>query len=261
MGRLSCPGGAAIATLIKNARLAGHSSPLDVRIERGLVAQIGRDAGGQSNIAAIDARGGALLPGLHDHHIHLMAYAAACDSLHCGPPQVTSGEELAQLLSAQGELVHEAWLRGIGYHPSVAGDIDRHWLDRHIPDRPVRLQHRGGRLWVLNSRALQLLAPEDDSPPPGLETLGGEYTGRLYEGDTWLRSRISHQLPDIAGASRRLAGYGVTGLTDTTPGNGPEEWQLFQGLQADGALLQRVRMMGAGALDECRDSTLLTRGS
>ena len=34
------------------------------------------------------------------------------------------------------------WLRGTGYHESVAGELDRHALDRWVPARPVRVQHR-----------------------------------------------------------------------------------------------------------------------
>ena len=59
--------------------------------------------------------------------------------------------------------------------------------------------------------------------PPGLERVAGEPTGRLYEGDQWLRSRLPGDLPDLREVSTRLAGYGVTGLTDATPANGVQE--------------------------------------
>ena len=36
----------------------------------------------------LEARQGAVLPGLHDHHLHVRAAAAALDSLHVGPPAV-----------------------------------------------------------------------------------------------------------------------------------------------------------------------------
>ena len=35
-----------------------------------------------------DARGGTVLPGLHDHHVHLWSSAAALESVAAGPPQV-----------------------------------------------------------------------------------------------------------------------------------------------------------------------------
>ncbi len=206
----------------------------------------------------MDAGGAALLPGLHDHHMHLMAFAAALDSLSCGPPEVQTAEQLARQLKAEN--AGTGWLRGIGYHPCVAGELDRDWLDHHIPDRPVRIQHRGGRLWVLNSRALAELWVTEQDRPPGLQWAGGRATGRLYEEDAWLRSRIPRPLPDLARASALLASYGITGITDTTPTNGPAEWELFASAQRQGKLLQRVRMMGGAGLQQAEDNPLLQRG-
>ena len=122
----------------------------------------------------IDAGGCALLPGLHDHHLHLVSLAASLDSLHCGPPKVSSEAELIELLGEHNNATGKKWLRAIGYHPSVAGDIDRNWLDQVIPDRPIRVQHRGGRLWVLNSCALDALGDAAlASAPGGLEKIDG----------------------------------------------------------------------------------------
>ena len=154
---------------------------------------------------------------------------------------MASAEQFGQLLASHNVRHNKQWLRCIGYHPSVAGEIDRHWLDRYIPDRPVRVQHRGGRLWVLNSRALSALGPDS---PPGLEQVNGQSTGRLYEADQWLRDNVPLYGGLTPFASRQLASYGITGITDTTPSNGLNEWQLFSEQQRTGALLQRIRMMG-----------------
>ncbi len=208
----------------------------------------------------MDAAGGMLLPGLHDHHIHLLALAAAPRSIRCGPPEVRNADELATLLRRHNSGGGGLWLRGVAYHGSVAGDIDRHWLDRHIPDRPARIQHRGGRLWVFNSRGLSALGLPCVDEPPGLERVEGKPTGRLYEGDLWLRSRLPGDLPDLREVSTRLAGYGVTGLTDATPANGVQEWDHFRQAQRQGRLLQRVRMMGGHALGDRTDDALLQRG-
>ncbi len=124
----------------------------------------------------------------------------------------------------------------------------------------MRLQHRGGRLWVLNSRALDELQVTVHDHPRGLERIDGSFTGRLYEGDTWLRERIVRQPPDLARASRLLASYGVTGATDTTPDNDSAAWSHFQAAQARGELLQRVRMMGGPEIAHCNETASLTRG-
>jgi predicted amidohydrolase YtcJ len=241
--------------------LFGHQLPVDVRLAGGVIAAVGTALDSDTAEEIIDAGGATLLPGLHDHHIHLMAFAASLDSLHCGPPGTSSESQLASLLRESNASGNPGWVRGIGYHPCVAGDIDRDWLDRHIPDRPVRIQHRGGRLWVLNSRGLRELRAEDCADaPPGLERVDGRFSGRLYECDAWLRSRLPSRMPDLAAASERLAGYGITGLTDTTPGNGRDEWAHFAASQARGELRQRVRMMGSRAIESCRETDELRRG-
>jgi predicted amidohydrolase YtcJ len=224
------------------------------------VAGIGVGLAPRAGDRVIDAGGSTLLPGLHDHHIHMVALAASLDSLRCGPPDIQSADELASLLRSHNAMAGAGWIRGIAYHPCVAGDIDRDWLDRYIPDRPARIQHRGGRLWVLNSRALQELAVPSVGNPAGVEVVNGRATGRLYEADQWLRARLGSQFPDLGKASNLLASYGVTGITDTTPANGAAEWRYFQQSQLGGQLHQSVRMMGSHQIQECPETEQLQRG-
>jgi predicted amidohydrolase YtcJ len=130
--------------LIRRARLL-DGQLVDVRLDGEKVAAVEPrrweepPAGG----AGLDARGGLLLPGLHDHHLHVAATAAALASVKCGPPDQFTADALAHALAAAPG---EGWLRGIGYHESVAGELGRAWIDRTVPDRPVRIQHRSGRM-------------------------------------------------------------------------------------------------------------------
>ncbi len=247
--------------LITNATLLDAEQPVSVRIDGDTVTEVGSDIAAAPGEETVDALGNLLLPGLHDHHIHLLALAAALDSLRCGPPHVTGAEALASLL-AQGNREHGGrWLRGIGYHPSVAGDIDRDWLDQHIPDRPARIQHRSGRLWVLNSAAIRELNIDGgNTGPAGLERDRGRPTGRLYDEDQWLREHLQQSIPDIGRASRLLASFGITSFTDTGPANTAAQWQIFSAAQSEGMLLQAVRMMGSEALTAVDDKPLLQRG-
>ena len=231
--------------MIRRAEI-NFSEVVDLRITQGRIAAIGAHLHVQDDEPVIEADGGALLPGLHDHHLHLASLAASRASLQCGPPQVQSEEQLAAALKAQGGAV--GWLRGIGYHESVAGEIDRHWIDRHLSDRPVRIQHRGGRLWVLNSAALQLLGLRDAGDDP-LERIAGQLSGRLYDNDRWLRQRMGLERPDLADVSRHLASLGVTGVTDASPNNSPGEVLWLRQAQRRGELLQDVLLMGDASLD------------
>lgn len=231
----------------------------DVRIADGVIAEVGRLGPAAADEQIIHAHGAALLPGLHDHHFHLLAFAASLESVACGPFSVTSEAALAHALQARRSAHPEEWIRGVGYHPSVAGDIDRRWLDAVSPQTPVRIQHRGGRLWVLNSRALDVVTAGGDAGP--LEIVDGRPTGRLYDADAWLRDRIGAVAPPIGRASQILLSHGVTGLTDTTPTAGREEYELLLKAQADGALAQDVLMMGAAGLEGLADSSRLRIGA
>lgn len=151
----------------------------------------------------LDAHGATVLPGLHDHHVHVRSAASAMDSLTLGPPAVRTREQLAQELSKATPNV-DGWIRAIGYHESVAGELDRAALDAIVPDHPVRVQHRSGALWILNSPALHLLG------------MPGHPDGRLRASDRWSEALARHHT-DLTELSRRLTAVGVTGVTDATP--------------------------------------------
>ena len=229
--------------LIRGAELEGGGRG-DVRIERGKIIAIGALQPNGSE-PVFEARGGLLLPGLHDHHIHVAALAASLTSVACGPPQVTDADGLAAALRVPGS----GWLRGVGYHESVAGMLDAAMLDRIEPDRPVRVQHRGGRMWFLNSAALDSLLV-DHAAPPGLERTGGRYSGRLFEEDAWLKTALAGRPPCFAEVGSMLARVGVTGLTEISPANDAVIARHFAAEQASGRLPQKILLAGRPELSD-----------
>jgi len=232
----------------------------DVRIADGRVVDRGpglRAFGGEDEL---DAAGCALLPGLHDHHVHLRALAAAQASVQVGPEQVGSAAELAaRLREADAAAPAGAWLRCVGYHEAVAGPLDRWVLDRLMasparpanPARPVRVQHRTGALWVLNSAAVDLLGLDGDGPArdlTGVERDGGHRaTGRLWRMDRWLGDRVPGRPGDLAAGlasvSARAAAVGVTGFTDATPDATGIGVAGLAAAVADGTIAQRLHCM------------------
>jgi len=245
--------------LIRRAEINGRAG-LDLRTIDGRIAEIGPGLDPLSRESVLDAAEGALLPGLHDHHIHLFALAAAQSSLRCGPPAVRNRSELEiALREARGG---DGWTRGIGYHESVSGPLDRVALDRAVPDRAVRIQHRSGALWMLNSRAIDRVGLDAGADCEGVERdRRGRATGRLFRLDDWLRERLGgSELPSLFEVGRRLASYGVTGLTDATPGNASPELKAFVAALERGELPQRLVLMGRADLPEV-DHARLTRGA
>lgn len=290
--------------LIRNAEIEGEA-PVDLRIADGLISAAGARLDRLAGEAVLDAAGGALLPGLHDHHLHLFALAAALDSIRCGPPHVRTAADLERSLRAEcarrsgessgseasAESTHSSdpcatgsgatgldptpfdsrpWLRGVAYCESVAGPLNRWLLDRWVSDRPLRIQHRSGALWILNSAAVTRLRLDHTAQKvQGLERDDrGRITGRLFRLDGWLRERMAEtsagtsdvdrrpsdrpprELPSLEAAGSLLSSFGVTGLTDATPANGAEELRAFGLAVERGALPQRLRVMGRPDLSQ-----------
>lgn len=241
------------ALLIRNAQIWQHGIA-DVRISAGHIAAIG-ELHPMDAEDALDAAGGALLPGLHDHHIHLAGLAAKQASISCGPPDVGNEDMLAVALQQPGN----GWLRGIGYHECVAGMLDAYMLDQIVAHRPVRIQHRSGRMWFLNTQALNILLAHK-APPPGLEKVGRGYTGRLFDEDAWLRTTLASVPPPFKAVSAQLAAMGVTGLTDMSPANDTVMADHFRGQQEAGQLKQCCLLAGTLGLAAARFGTNLHLG-
>ncbi|WP_045877945.1 amidohydrolase family protein [Pseudofrankia sp. DC12] len=240
--------------LIVNAEIDGVAGRA-VRVENGGVVAVGAGAGDvprpRPGEDVVDARGGMLLPGLHDHHVHLLALAALASSVPAGPPAVRTAAELATTLRAAAR--PGGWVRAVGYHESVAGDLDRAALDAMVGDVPVRVQHRSGAMWIVNSPALAALRAAGDRDSGG-GALPAD--GRLFRSDERLGRLLglvgaggAVELAELASVGARLAGYGVTGLTDATATTGPAQVTTLRGAVEAGALPQRLLLTGPPGLD------------
>ena len=229
---------------IRNVEVAGRPG-LDVRLEAGRIAQIGTSLSRTAD--DLDGRGGALIPGLCDHHIHLFGLAARADSVTL--EGVASPDAFAtHIMAAAAARPTGAWIRVFGYHEAMAGDLARDVLDRLAPRHRVRVQHQTGSLWVLNSLAIAALGEGDD--PPGLE----RGAGRIWRGDAWLRSRIGAAPPPLAPIGARLAAYGITALTDASVTTDADAAARLADAHRAGDLPQRLTLMSGGALSAPADA-------
>jgi predicted amidohydrolase YtcJ len=238
---------------IRRAQLPGRGL-FDLCIANGVIEALAPKLELSSDALEIDANGGVLLPGLHDHHLHLFATATARQSIPCGPPLVTDETALRAQLQ-QYYRQGEGWMRGVGFHDSVCPRLDRHWLDAVCPERPLRIQHRSGMLWVLNSCALrELKLDEGESLPAGVDCDGGgEPTGRFYDLDRWLGERLPRSWPSLHELSIGLARFGITHVTDAGVNNGCAAWSALCTASARGELRQRLLVMGDESLRQVAD--------
>lgn len=229
--------------ILRDVEVAGRSGQ-DVRLGGGRIVAIGERLAGPGE--AIDGRGGALIPGLVDHHIHLLATAAQARSVRLD--DVRDARQFAAVLTeALAARAPGGWLRATGYHERMAGDLDRDVLDRLAPRHRLRVQHQTGSLWVLNSLAIAEVTAQG-APPQAERDAAGRLTGRIWRGDAWLRERLAAEPPELAPLGRTLASYGITGLTDTSATTDAQAAALLADARRSGALPQRLTLMSAGPL-------------
>ncbi|WP_054812040.1 amidohydrolase family protein [Nocardia arizonensis] len=244
--------------LIRDAEVNGRPG-IDIRLRDGLVEQVGPGLP-TAGAEVLAAHGGAVVPGLHDHHLHLHASAADAASVRCGPPAVRDRAALAAAL-ATAPADESGWVRGVGYIETVAGDLDATALDALHAGRPVRIQHRSGALWMLNSAALAAAALSE-ATHSGLERdAGGNPTGRIWRADTWLRTRLPRTAPpDLRALGRTLTRYGITGVTDATPDLSPRSRSALVAAADDGIIPQRLHLLGVPLDSAAPDSDRVTVG-
>jgi predicted amidohydrolase YtcJ len=181
----------------------------------------------------LDAAGGTVIPGLHDHHVHLRSAAAALTSARVGPAEVRGREDLARALA--GACVgSDGWIRAVGYHEAVAGSLDRAVLDQVSPPVPVRVQHRSGVLWTLNSAGLAQVGLADHPD------------GRLRSADRSWSDTLRRNESGLADISRKLSAYGVTGVTDATPDLDVSDIVRLIEAHRHGELVQHVDCLAPG---------------
>ncbi len=241
--------------LVRNAEVDGCGG-VDIRVGPNRIEQVGIRLGAHPGDQVLDAAGGAVIPGLHDHHVHLRAVVAARASVDVSAaPDAAAFDRLiaaAALTATPGR-----WLRVTGWHEQRAGWLDRARLDALAGTVPIRVQHRTGVMWVMNSAALHA-AGAGDCDLDGVERdRDGAATGRLLRMDAWLRTRLTAIGADYGsvGFADGLAAYaeacaqlGITGFTDATPGRDQADVDEFCQLSAAGAFAQRLILMAPPGL-------------
>ena len=217
--------------LIKRATLL-DGRVVDVRVGERIehVAAISPGLSAEPGEGVLYAGGGAVLPGLYDHHVHVRSAASALYSFFVGPPGVSTEAELKQLLS-NATPGPDGWIRAVGYHESVAGELDRHALDAVVPRVPVRVQHRSGALWILNSEAL------------GRVNLAEHPDGRLRSAEGGWSEALQRRESDLAELSRRITATGVTGVTDATPDLDAADVESLSAAHRRGEFRPRLRFL------------------
>ena len=229
--------------LIKNAEIGGEL--FDIRfgpkIESVHPTPLGDDGAEYPDprdkpSVVVNMHGCALLPGLHDHHMHYFAASAVRSSVDCHAAKVKNKAALQLTLQ---QLPGEGWIRGVNYHESIAGSLDRFAIDKFVSDRPVRIQHSSGKFWMLNSFACVLLDLENLHHDGVERKRDGEVSGRIFRLDAWLRTALQSENTDVdLSLAEEMLSCGITSFTDASFTNAEHDRRGFRQLP------QSVYMMG-----------------
>lgn len=220
---------------IRDVELPGYGRT-NVRAMAGRLESIGHEVVPATGDVIIQGGGGALIPGLHDNHAHLLSMAAATLSFDCKPPvNVRRGSDLATRLAHHLADRPTDPLRGIRYDELSHGWLDRQKLDAISRTTPIRLQHRSGHAWVMNSAALQQLSHS--------ETITEEMMRTGWLVDVPLPPDLAAGTLNLRAIGARMSSFGITGVHDATPGLDYAALTILGDAHADGSVPQHITVM------------------
>ncbi|MBQ7137645.1 MAG: amidohydrolase [Clostridia bacterium] len=143
-------------------------------VEDGCFLAVGTDAEilslRQEGDAIVPLEGSFVCPGFNDSHMHLLNYGNTMEMCDLTGAATTSLAALQAALRAFAAEHPDGWLLGRGWNQdyfSPAGDIPtRHDLDAISADRPICITRCCGHCLTVNTRALELLGLDANTPVP-----------------------------------------------------------------------------------------------
>jgi predicted amidohydrolase YtcJ len=198
----------------------------------------------------IDARGGTLLPGFNDAHVHLVSGGLAMERVNL--LEATTLDAIkAAIRDFAAANPDKPWVMGRGwyYGPFPGGLPTKELLDELVPDRPAYMTAYDGHTSWVNSKALEVagVTRKTPNPPNGIvvkDPKTGEPTGVLKEAAQGL---VSQHHPKTTRADRaRAIRSGIReahrlGITSIQNASGSaDEFEIYEELRRAGELSLRV---------------------
>jgi predicted amidohydrolase YtcJ len=187
----------------------------------------------------VDAGPRAVIPGLHDFHIHLVGLARTRDAVPLDDAR-DGGELLDRIRAAAGRGSPETWITGRGWSAAQMAGVTASDLDAAAGERLAFLtSHDGHSAWASPAaRRLAGLTRDSEDPPGGRieRASDGTPSGVLRER---AMEHVSGRVPRLQGDAlrpaldatlRQLAAFGLTGASEA--GDYTDE----NGIGADAAL-------------------------
>lgn len=231
-----------------------------VAVWRGRVLKVGTDAEVKAlagaNTKLIDLKGGRLVPGFYDSHVHFLNGGQSLSRVDLKDAK-DEAEFGKRLVAFDTNTSRERWLGGglWDHDRTFKGELPTAaLLDKYVKDRPVFIRRYDGHMGVANSAALKLAGvTADTKDPPGgvIYRLadGKTPSGVLKDNAMSLVDRLIPEpgeeeiLEAVLAAQKAAAEVGVTSVQDLD-GSAPETrrklFRVYQKLARDGKLTCRI---------------------
>jgi predicted amidohydrolase YtcJ len=240
--------------LVINGSVLGEGNATAVRVAGGRITHVGVDAevraarSGRAEV--IDARGGLLMPGFDDAHIHLRYGAREMHDAELYPI-ATVDAILAAVAAHAAAHPSLPWVLGHGwlYAAFPGGLPHRRLLDAVVPDRPAFLRCYDGHTAWVNTAALRLAGIDRTTPDPPNGVIvhdpDGEPSGALKEDAQLLVERhlpVPSEAEDRAAAREAISALHAAGITAAQDAMGPlEDLEFWRRARDAGELPIRLR--------------------
>jgi predicted amidohydrolase YtcJ len=193
-------------------------------IAAGARNEIDKFIGNKTDI--VDLQGQFVLPGMHDAHTHIELVANQRKVWCYIPTDASPDIFISTLKNCNLNLGNDDWLLASAYSPGMFpnAQIDRSYLDRYFPDRPIYIVEHSWHHGMGNSKALEIAGINDNTPDPVegkiIRDKDGRATGELVEKAAWL---VKQHIPATPSKEFRKAikwiiamhnRYGITSVQD-----------------------------------------------
>jgi predicted amidohydrolase YtcJ len=219
--------------LLRDVAIGLTGRRADVRVEDGRVAAVEPQGTVTEGVDVIEGRGGTLLPGLVDAHVHLLQWASVRRRVSvAGARSAQHAVEL--LVAAQGPPGETSLLAGAHYNETFwRVPPHKDLLDRAFAERPVAVFSNDLHAVWLNTKALTLIGREHP-------------TGVLIEDDA-MAATAALPAPDTAesdgwvlDATDAAAARGVTAIADYEYADTVGDWTRRLGIRAPSTRIRCV---------------------
>ncbi|HEY0686459.1 MAG TPA: amidohydrolase [Steroidobacter sp.] len=208
-------------------------------IDDGSIVAVGNDVDvrklGNANTRAVDLKGGFVVPGFIDNHVHFINGGLALAQVDLRDA-ATKAEFVQRIARAAAKTPKGQWLKdGNWDHETWGGELPtRDWIDRDTANTPVFVSRLDGHMALANSLVLKLAGIDEKTPDPAggaiVRDKNGRPTGILKDAAMSLVSKAIPPLSDQElqqGLERAMEHAVARGVTQVHDMGGVEDWRVL----------------------------------